>query len=376
MFQVSAKFPRSLAAASESKASDHARSPRGGTANQAARCSPCPHWLGRLASGFTLVELLVVIAIIGILVALLLPAIQSAREAARRMACQNNVKQLALATHNYESTVKALPPALVFYGPGDPRNSKWSAQARLLPFLEEENFESHIDYSRDYETLKFGDGLIGAHRIRGYLCPSEERDAVRLDANGAPVHYPLNYGLNRGVWRVFDPTGRMAEEGAIQANQGTRLRLFTDGTSHTLLVAEVKAYTPYLRDQSLNQPTPPTSAGEVCGLGGSFKSDSGHTEWVDGRVHQTGFTAVFTPNSAVSCTQAEQTYDVDWTSKREGVDPAETTYSVVTSRSYHAGGVVNVAMVDGSIHTMDGSVDLAVWRALATRSGGETHAVP
>lgn len=331
---------------------------------------------GNSRDGFTLVELLVVIAIIGILVALLLPAIQSAREAARRMACQNNVKQLALATHNYESTAKALPPALLYFGPGDARNSKWSAQARLLPFLEEENFESHIDYSRDYETMKFGDALIGAHRISGYLCPSEEHDEVRLDTSGAPVHYPLNYGLNRGVWRVFDPTGRTAEEGAIQPNDGTRLRLFTDGTSHTLLVAEVKAYTPYLRDQSLNQQTPPASAGELCGLGGSFKSDSGHTEWVDGRVHQSGFTAAFAPNSVVACIQSGQNYDVDWTSKREGIDPVERTYSAVTSRSYHSGGIVNVAMVDGSIHTVDDAVDVEVWRALATRSGGESHALP
>lgn len=327
-------------------------------------------------SGFTLVELLVVIAIIGILIALLLPAIQSAREAARRMACQNNVKQLALATLNYESTVKALPPALLYFGPGDPRNSKWSAQARLLPFLEEENFESQIDYSRDYETMKLGDALIGAHRINGYLCPSEEQDVVRVDANGNAVHYPINYGLNRGVWRVFDPTGRLADNGAIQANDGTRLRHITDGTSQTLLVAEVKAYTPYFRDQSLNQPTPPASPGDICGLGGSLKSDSGHTEWVDGRVHQSGFTATFPPNTSVACTQTGQTYDVDWTSKREGVDPGEITYSAVTSRSYHSGGAVNVAMVDGSIHTMGDAVDVEVWRALGTRNGGEAHGLP
>ena len=325
--------------------------------------------------GFTLVELLVVIAIIGILVALLLPAIQSAREAARRMSCQNNVKQIALAAHNYESAVKALPPALIYYGANDLRNSKWSAQARLLPYLEEENFEALIDYAQDYETMQYHGGFIGAHRINGYQCPTEERNEVRLDGSGTPVHYPINYGLNRGVWRVFDPTDRLPEEGAIQANEGTKLRLIADGTSKTLLVAEVKAYTPYFRDQSHSNATPPAAPADVCGLGGSFKSNSGHTEWVDGRVHQTGFTAVFTPNTSVPCTQSGVVYDVDWTSKREGIDSIEITYSAVTSRSYHAGGVVNVAMVDGSIHAVSSNVDLAVWRAMATRSGGETVSV-
>src|SRR5688572_15564363 len=224
-----------------------------------------PHQLRRLLvrRAFTLVELLVVIAIIGILIALLLPAIQAAREAARRMSCQNNVKQLALAALNYESAVKALPPALVYYGANDPRNSKWSAQARLLPYLEEENLESNIDYSKDYETLKFNGVFIGAHRINGYQCPTEERNEVRLDAAGAPLHYPINYGLNRGVWRVFDPTGQLPEEGAIQANQGTKMRLFTDGTSKTLLVAEVKAYMPYIRNGATNQEVPPNVPADV-----------------------------------------------------------------------------------------------------------------
>jgi hypothetical protein len=323
----------------------------------------------------TLVELLVVIAIIGILLALLLPAIQAAREAARRVACQNNVKQIALAAHNIESSMKALPPALIFYGAGDRRNSKWSAPARLLPYLEEENFEAYIDYSSDYELAEYHNGRLAAYRVSTYLCPSEERDAVRLDGS-TPIHYPINYGVNRGVWRVFDPTGRLPEQGAIQPNQGTRLRLFTDGTSTTLLIAEVKAYTPYYRDQSLNQSAPPAAAADICGLGGSFKSDSGHTEWVDGRVHQTGFTAVFTPNTRVDCTASGQSYDVDWTAKREGTTDTETTYSAVTSRSYHAGGVVNAAMVDGSIHAISSDVDLLVWRALATRAGGEAASLP
>jgi len=326
--------------------------------------------------GFTLVELLVVIAIIGILIALLLPAIQAAREAARRMGCQNNVKQVALGTHNFESSKKLLPSALSYYGASDPRNSKWSPHARLLPYLEEESFESQVNYASDYETVTFGNGLIGAYRVATYICPTEERDEVRMDATGKPIHYPVNYGFNRGVWRTFDPTGQLPEEGAIQPNEGTPLRAFNDGTSKTLLIAEVKAYTPYFRDNSLNQPTPPAAVSEICSLGGSFKSDSGHTEWVDGRAHQTGFTAVFTPNTSVPCTQNGQSYDVDWTSRREGITDNEITYSAVTSRSFHSGGVVNVAMVDGSIHSIASDVDLLVWRGMATRAGEEAIEPP
>jgi prepilin-type processing-associated H-X9-DG protein len=315
--------------------------------------------------------LLVVIAIIGILVALLLPAIQAAREAARRMACQNHVKQIALAMHNFESAHGAFPPALLYHGDTDPRNSLWSPQARLLPYLEAENLESQIDYSKDYETVFIGDTPIAAYRVDTYQCPTEQRNEVRLDANGGPIHYPINYGVNRGVWRVFDPTDQSPEEGAVQPNEGTAMRLFTDGASKTLMLAEVKAYTPYFRDQSLNQPTPPASPSEVCSFGGSFKSDSGHTEWVDGRVHQSGFTATFAPNTRVECTQDGQTHDADWTAKREGKSITETTYSAVTSRSYHSGGVVNVAMVDGSIHAIGADIDLTTWRAMATRGGDE-----
>lgn len=328
---------------------------------------------------FTLVELLVVIAIIGILIALLLPAIQAAREAARRISCQNNVKQVALALHNQESTRKEFPPALVYYPPTDPRsskNSKWSALARLLPFLEEESFEDEIDYTSNYETFPFGDGYIGAYRVATYICPSEQRDEVRLGADGKPIHYPTNYGVNRGVWHVFDPAGTLPTEGALQPNEGTALRLFTDGTSKTLLVAEVKAWTPYLRDQPHSDDTPLADPNDICSLGGSFKIDSGHTEWVDGRVHQSGFTALFPPNTPVTCTQGGQVYDIDWTSEREGVSPTGITYSSVTSRSYHSGGVVNVAMVDGSIHAISGDIELLVWRALATRAGGESAELP
>ena len=321
--------------------------------------------------GFTLVELLVVIAIIGVLVALLLPAVQAAREAARRMGCQNNMKQIGLACQNYESTVGSLPPALIYYGKDNPRNSGWSPQARLLPFLEQGTVESEIDYSKSYKSVMLGDVSIAAYRTPVYICPSEINDRVRVK-EGVPIHYPLNYGVNRGVWRTFDPTGKRRDQGAFQANKGAAFRQFTDGLSNTLLAAEVKGYTPYFRDGNAGQPQPvdPNQPTSICSLGpGDFKETTGHTEWVDGRAHQSGFTATFTPNTKVEC-PGKEGFDADWTSTREGKSDTAITYAAVTSRSFHA-GVVNVALVDGSVQSINDNIAAEIWRAMATREGGE-----
>ncbi|MCA9239795.1 MAG: DUF1559 domain-containing protein, partial [Planctomycetales bacterium] len=145
----------------------------------------------------------------------------------------------------------------------------------------------------------------------------------------------------------------------------------TDGTSNTLMLAEVKGWTPYRRDGVHADAALPTAPGDVCGYSQSaFKNNSGHTEWVDGRVHQSGFTAAFPPNTEV--TQCESGYDIDWVSTREGVSDTDATYAVVTARSYHAGNLVNVALMDGSVRAVTSEIELPAWRAAATRAGEET----
>jgi prepilin-type processing-associated H-X9-DG protein len=284
------------------------------------------------------------------------------------MACQNHVKQIALATQCFESAMKVLPPSVYYYGPNDPRNSAWSPQARILPYLEEGALESAIDYSLPYDQIRIGGELLSATRIAPYLCPTEERDQVRLSSD-EPTHYPVNYGFNYGVWLVFDPVANEGGDGAFFPNSRLQSKNFTDGSSKTLLVAEVKTNQQYDRDGATGTAMPVDSASALCGLTSTFR-DSGHTEWVDGRVHQTGFTAAFTPNTQIAC----RDLDVDWTHSREGRNNTDPTYAAVTSRSYHGGGIVNVAMMDGSVHGVTDAIDLQVWRAMATRAGEEATA--
>lgn len=318
--------------------------------------------------GFTLIELLVVIAIIGILVALLLPAVQMAREAARRSQCRNNLKQMGLALHNYLDTHSAFPPVSVM--PQDRTSQPWSAHARLLPYIEQAAVGDLINWAVDNEyTSK---PAVAGIRIAIYLCPSDPNDRARPTAS--MTHYPLCYAFNEGTWFIYDPVSGQAGNGSFAPNRAFRAADIADGLSNTLCAAEVKAYQANLWDTmqptGLGVQTPSQPDGLTAYFGGGTLDENGHTEWVEGDVRETGFTTTFTPNKVVPFDSAGTIHDIDFTSMRDGESITLPTYAAITSRSYHSGSV-NVLLMDGSVRGVGSNIDLGVWRALGTRAGGE-----
>jgi prepilin-type N-terminal cleavage/methylation domain-containing protein len=330
----------------------------------------------RPRAAFTLIELLVVMVIVGLLIALLLPAVQKAREAARVTTCSNQLKQIGLAMANFEARKGHYPSGGKFAAPNSSgAQNPWSVLAQILPHLEQTNLYAQLDFERSYDlaaNVQTADGAttkLSALRVPTYLCPAESRDEARFN-NGTAEHYPLNYAVNMGVWLVYDPNTRRGGDGVFSPGSRLRTGEVADGLSQTLCAAEVKAWTPYYRNAAHLGALPLPSTGAVCGLGGELKTNSGHTEWVDGRVHQTGFTAAFAPNTRVLCEAAGTSYDVDWTNQQEGKSALVATFAAVTARSYHGGGV-NAVLMDGSVHWFDDDINLGVWRAYATRQGGE-----
>ncbi len=322
---------------------------------------------------FTLVELLVVIAIVGVLVALLLPSVQSAREASRRIKCRNHLKQVALGCHIYHSANRSFPPSAIVdtsVSTTD-NNVSWGVHGRILPFLEQASLYENVDLSIgwDYQMA------INDVQVEIYSCPSDPgSDQVRQPGLDRPNLYPTCYGFNFGTWYVFDPKSRVGGDGMFYPNSFLGFKDCLDGASNTLLIAEVKAWTPYMRNggpADTNLPDNAEAVALIAAAGIQFK-DTGHTEWPDGRVHHTGFTTTLTPNSVVSFAKDGITHDIDYNSWQEGKNGSagKATYAAITSRSHHA-GLVQVALLDGSVRTVTESMDRRVWQAFGTRSGRE-----
>jgi prepilin-type N-terminal cleavage/methylation domain-containing protein/prepilin-type processing-associated H-X9-DG protein len=345
--------------------------------------------MARSRSAFTLIELLVVIAIIAVLIGLLLPAVQKVREAASRMLCTNNLKQIGLALHNYHDVYKVLP-----YGKGpDYRNSpltpnvpvypRWSVHALILPYIEQGNLYKSIDFRYPPETPGMG-GIINfmpAYQnpnrenavpcravVSTFLCPSDAKAAPPADWPGQN-----NYLGNLGTQFLCDlgealPSTIAPNEkpnGVFYYLSAVRLTDITDGTSQTAFFSEKirGAGAPDPRSDMFTIPNTSTlnHTFQTCtavnpATGTPLTSKQGWS-WVMGEMCCTTYNHVAPPNSR---TCAGTGFPGTMANMAMQVPPS----------SYHPGGV-NVLMGDGAVRFVQDTISLTTWRGLGTRNLGE-----
>ena len=319
--------------------------------------------------GFTLIELLVVIAIIAVLISLLLPAVQSAREAARRTQCINNMKQLGLAMHNYHDTNNALPMGRTLqvgtYRP-------FSQFARLLGYMEQKNVFDSINFSLgsfDYQNV-----TSSAVTIQSFLCPTDVSAQIPTGLVipgfvSAVINYRANEGTSLAMWYGAEDTANvnngiiLPPNGLFFSSQMIQLANITDGTSNT------SAFSEHVMGDFTNS--------EVTDRGDTFRPGT-YPATPDDAYNQCRATLINNlANQGFSNVGAPWTYGYHSTTSYWHVAPPNARSCMfppariaTTANSRHAGGV-NMTMADGSVRFIKNSINILSWRALGTRNGGE-----
>jgi len=359
----------------------------------------------RRRSGFTLIELLVVIAIIAVLIALLVPAVQKVREAAARTQCVNNLKQIGLSSHNYESTYKCLPPgfrgqqfSVPAWGPGAMSPDyfdTWGALALLTPYLEQTAVYNSINLSLtvyDLNTFNLTAPAAAQAVVPIFLCPSDSMQSVcgppSPSAYGVPG--PLastNYAFCLGTGTTTGQTGWLGSpynaDGVFYAQSKTRMTDILDGTSNTAGASErilgkgqekgpagsavIDPQTMYI-SPGADTPTQPTVTGPsaTCSVANttSYNYDNRRMySWLVGEPRCTSYNHFYLPNDTVNP-------DCVVNYPGLGTNYDYTGHGLSTARSRHPGGV-NVWMCDGSVRFISNGVSLQTWQGIATRAGQE-----
>src|SRR5438128_3819102 len=331
----------------------------------------------RLRRGFTLIELLVVIAIIAVLIGLLVPAVQKVREAANRMKCGNNLRQLVLGAHNYESQHRTFPPSS---GPQPiVGTSRASLEALLLPYLEQGNKYNQFDLTQDVNTAAVN-APARSSDVPVYICPSDPSQSkftLTPDGYGRNNYYgnmgatadALGQGIGNTAGSSRDPA-----VGGIFFAQFTReitdagnhpgaiaIKDVTDGTSNTAIFAEIRrgnmvgntSTATAVDPQDIREPIALTGA-NLLAPPAACNGKTTSFRYVGLQYYrQLSITSLYTH------TQVPNYQGGDCTD-------GSFTRSHIQARSYHTGGV-NVALSDGSVHFITNSISLATWRALGTR---------
>lgn len=352
------------------------------------------------ATGFTLIELLVVIAIMAVLIALLLPAVQQAREAARRMQCRNNLKQLGLALHNYESSFKTFPPGrIVYVSPGDDgtpgananatagNGDCFSGYAHLLPYLDQQTLYNQINFQKGPDTSA-NDTVVGVQPTV-FLCPTDP-GRYSLTQDTIPVAL-TNYVMNTGTTFPIspnNPSGKLIT-GIFYENSRIRMRDISDGTSNTICLSE----------QVLSEPTDPTGIGINNGSGtwSGVQPTSGFVLTTGNNNSNNGPELINYPGDCLAGNKLQLTRG----NRLLYGAPGHTMYNHirapndlnidcrgglphssrnqywwsrlshnVAAHSKHIGGVHSV-FADGHVDFISNSVDVSVWQGLGSRNGGE-----
>jgi prepilin-type N-terminal cleavage/methylation domain-containing protein len=326
----------------------------------------------RPASGFTLVELLVVIAIIGILIALLLPAVQAAREAGRRSQCLNNFKQFGIALHNYHDVFRRLPAsdAGVVTASGSLQSTGISEHARLLQYMEQANVYQLIDFKRKWDDP--ANAPAAAMRVPTFMCASDA--ATKVPATYGPNNYYANQGaqiLYGGV-PPTDPAnsnyGMPPSDGIFFTNSFLPLADIRDGLSATAAFSErvtgdfnngVSTPKSDTFQPGTHPATPDAALADCRAMNVDDLSKQGYSNigapWLEGYHSTTYYYHVAPPNDR-SCMYP----------------PGRI---MTTANSYHPGGV-QVLLCDSSVRFVSETVDVFVWRAAGTRAGGEALPLP